>query len=471
MYQCIEVRGYIALFNIEESSRELKLTRQTAIELLERNENKTIPLVISHIGFYVDLTIGSVTRLTIDNKGIYCVGIINNSAFLKVQYELNETFIKYFTKVTPSPYLFLKSCLSCFSLSHNKNDLSIQHVALVDIGARRGTLVKYTSNSLNKPFDYSSSENDFYNLLCCYTKNTLKLADKRNNLLFQDALLSNEHDTDFISAGEKKSICIEKNEEMLNTTCNSINNMYQGSHNLSSSQSSNNLNNDSILQMINHLASTLSKSEKRKQDDYENPTPKRARKSEEQVLTAAETFVNDESVKKSTSDLNELKRELKKEMQQQQADFVATQTNMLKEIMNQSRQAPVFANPYQYYPQMQGLPQYQPYVQPSYEQTKTANTKLLDDNKQMDPTRIPIVNNINGPSSTTSTQPMEIQQTDQTIIQDKKCSENTDKATDNKTSEDILIQAGLTINEKDHLINELFKQFIQKTFVVNRIEK
>lgn len=88
MYQCIDVRGYIALFNVVESSKEFQLCKRTALDLLERNINKTIPLVISHIGFYVDLTIGSITRLTIDNKGIYCVGIIDNSAFLKVQYLL-----------------------------------------------------------------------------------------------------------------------------------------------------------------------------------------------------------------------------------------------------------------------------------------------------------------------------------------------------------------------------------------------
>ena len=468
MYQCIDVRGYIALFNVVESSKEFQLCKRTALDLLERNKNKTIPLVISHIGFYVDLTIGSITRLTIDNKGIYCVGIINNSAFLKVQYELNETFIKYFTKVTPSPYLFVQSCLSCFSLSHNKNDLSIQHVALVDVGARRGTLVKYTSNSLNKSFDYSSSENDFYNLLCCYTKNTLKLADKRNNLLFQDVLLSNEHDTEFISAGEKKTICTERFDELLNSTNKSINTMY--SNNLASNQSSsNNINSETILQMIGHL---VSNSGKRKLDDYETPVPKNARSAEDQVITAAQTLISDESVKKSTSELSEFKRELKNEMQQQQAEFIAQQTNMLKEIMNQPRQAPLYANPYQFYPPMQGPPSYQSYIQPS------ENTKLPNDNRQIDSARVPISNNINGPSSTTSTQPMIIEPTEQTIIRDEKSSEKTNKITDmtntcndTKSSEDVLIQAGMTINEKDHLINELFRQFIEKTFVINRIEK
>lgn len=221
--------------------------------------------------------------------------------------------------------------------------------------------------------------------------------------------------------------------------------------------------------MIGHL---VSNSGKRKLDDYETPVPKNARSSEDQVITAAQTLISDESVKKSTSDLSEFKRELKNEMQQQQAEFIAQQTNMLKEIMNQPRQAPLYANPYQFYPPMQGPPSYQSYIQPS------ENTKLPNDNRQIDSARVPISNNINGPSSTTSTQPMIIEPTEQTIIRDEKSSEKTNKITDmtntcndTKSSEDVLIQAGMTINEKDHLINELFRQFIEKTFVINRIEK
>ena len=121
---------------------------------------------------------------------------------------------------------------------------------------------------------------------------------------------------------------------------------------------------------------------------------------------------------------------------------------------------------------MQGPPSYQSYIQPS------ENPKLPNDNRQIDSARVPISNNINGPSSTTSTQPMIIEPTEQTIIRDEKCSEKTNKITDmtntcndTKSSEDVLIQAGMTINEKDHLINELFRQFIEKTFVINRIEK
>jgi len=203
MSKCISVSGYLAVFDIQEPDANYRLTKSLAKQIIDKNANHNIPLVVSHINFRVDLTVGYVTKLSIDNKGLYCKGIIDNIAFIDVQNQMNVDFITYFTKSTPSPFLYLKSCLSCFSLAHDKNSLFVKHVALVDLGARRGTLITYDYESNQDPKDYTNEKKDFYIVLGCYARNALKLGQERNELLFKDAMICGETDTDFICASKE----------------------------------------------------------------------------------------------------------------------------------------------------------------------------------------------------------------------------------------------------------------------------
>ncbi|KAH3794484.1 hypothetical protein DPMN_148016 [Dreissena polymorpha] len=413
MFPCINVCGYLGLFNVKESDVKYALNKELAKQLIASNDTFNIPLVVSHVNFRVDLTVGFLTELTIDSRGLYCKGLINNAAFLEVQNQMNDDFINFFTKATPSPFLYLKSCLPCFSLSHDKKSLTIKHVALVDLGARRGTLINYSYANQNvQPKRYASSTNDIFIALGCYSRNALKHGRERNELLFKDALLCDNHDTEFICA-EKKTI-------------NAIPCEYLSTTNMDSE------NMTSALALISTIASALNQQKGQKRTysgTDEEPPCKRSKL--EPVVHATETLLSSTS---KESNIREELNEFKQHMQKLQTDFLAAQTSMLKEVFSPVMRAP--------------QPQY--YHQPQYQSIPT----------QIPPTFVqqPIVPQTLPSPVMSEQKPVTPVQQETNIIPDVKRSED-------KVSRDCaLIEAGMQINESEHLINELFRQFIERKF-------
>ncbi len=414
MFPCINVCGYLGLFNVKESDVKYALKKELAKQLIASNDTFNIPLVVSHVNFRVDLTVGFLTELTIDSRGLYCKGLINNAAFLEVQNQMNDDFINFFTKATPSPFLYLKSCLPCFSLSHDKKSLTIKHVALVDLGARRGTLINYSYANQNvQPKRYASSTNDIFIALGCYSRNALKHGRERNELLFKDALLCDNHDTEFICA-EKKTI-------------NAIPCEYPSTTNMDSE------NMTSALALISTIASALNQQKGQKRTysgTDEEPPCKRSKL--EPVVHATETLLSSTS---KESNIREELNEFKQHMQKLQTDFLAAQTSMLKEVFSPVMRAP----PQQYYhqPQYQSIPTQIP---PTFTQQpivpQTLPTPVMSEQKPV----------------------MPVQQETNFIPEVKRNEE--------RSAETALIEAGMQINESEHLINELFRQFIEKNFTV-----
>ena len=507
MYSCITVTGYLALFDIKESSSEYLMNRNLAKSIVERNKGRLIPLVISHLNYRVDLTIGYVTDLAIDNKGLFCKGVIDNCAFIETQNDMNENFIRYFTTATPSPFLYLKSCLPNFSLSHNRNTLMIKHVALVDVGARRGTLVTYEFLKNKMPKQYTNTEKDFYVVLACYTRNTIKVASERNNLLFKDILLCDETDTDFITAGkecEKKSIKTNLNSSLLEKTqaMSDSNNMMEA------------------VDFLTKMASVLKETRGRKRPcEYQDEEPeiKKRRMNDEPILHASQTFSSSETRQQDQdSSMREEMNKFRDEMKQWHSEMMTTQANLFKDLMKQNLKAQldngVYPNNIQNSANFESktVPtNYNQYIPPNH-MTLHQHSSLENHPKDMGNTMIPP--QPQSVPSQFSSQPnfqhlINQQQVSQIPVQHNtlggvpvekplpsvpiaQSSGTASTSMDNDTIangatevqsnadgnlkgcesfEDPLIQAGLPVNDSEHLINELFRLFIKNNFKVKQI--
>lgn len=549
MYRCIEVRGYLAFFDVQESQHKYVITRDVARRMILKNKGRTIPIVISHVDFRVDLTIGYVTELKIDNKGLHCIGVVDNSAFLKVQQELNDDFIRYFTKADPSPLLYLRSCLPCFSLSHELKTLLIKHVALVDLGARRGTLIKYSYANAGTDKRYTSTEIDFYKMLNCYTRNTIKLGPERNSLLFKDALFCGETDTEFINAGfESEKNTIKASGSHSKRKDNRLNIM---------SQDRNNAGMDEAFSFLNNLASVLSRTRNLKRSSTEKcggSANKRARMDDDEpIINASQTLVNPDQHKRSNGWQQEMD-EFRNQMKQMQSEFLNAQSTLIRGMIgglgqqqnsqdltamyqnqnfNQQAQAQM-ATPGTTHPitsqQIQSQPQIQSYNgqcqtvpngyiaqqlvhpnvavntsyvgrQPSVPNQVTIQTQLSGQQpvqyastpgKQITPpsqlvnqhanqqqqiqqqqtfAQVPqqqcVGSNVQQPIQQQSAQ---LQQDVSSDIppgsQTEERSERSEQPEQPKSAETILVEAGMDVNKNVHLLNELFRQFIDTNFAV-----
>lgn len=476
MYHCIKARGYLGLFDILESSNRFIIDKKLANALIKQNSNNYIPLVISHIDYRADLTVGYITELAIDNKGLYCEAIIDNDTFLEIQSAINEDFIKYFSKASPSPFLYLKSCFPSFSLSHNINSLKIKHVALVDVGARRGTLVRYEFSANAKATQYTCTDKDIYILLACYTRNAIKLANERSELLFTDALLCDEiDDIDFITAGkecQKKSI--KTSSYAIETDVPQI--------------MSEHSNISDALEYLGKIASALSdgnSSTKRKNELQERPPAKRTRVNHEPIVHASQTFSNSESDPELTFNFQDEIKGLRNEMK----EILTTQSNMFKDFINQTATLSHQAN--------------QPNNVRDLQTSSQNNTQHGSCSNQIVPnSRCDVAQTYDGTSFKNSIEPNRffsskppsqqlvenplIQETNDrnqsqqnsnvvnidkyNEIQEQMSTQEADNTKDeSRTSEELLIQAGAKVNNSEHLINELFKQFVQTTFHVKKV--
>jgi hypothetical protein len=403
----LEARGYLALFDVRESADKYAINETLARDIVEANEDRRIPIVVSHVDFRVDLTIGHVVKLVVDDKGLFCEAVIDNAAFLETQRAMNEDFVRYFTKVRSSPFLYLRSCLPCFSMSHDRHSLSVKHVALVDVGARRGTLVSY--GYIDRPAAsqdrYSNRATDFYVVLGCYSRNTLKLANERNDLLFKDALLCGETNTDFISAGLENIISENGRPEGRKTV------------NTKTMHSPDNVN--EAISFISDLASVLSRrgtKRTRESDDGERETKRSRTVDDEPVVNASQVIVERS---RGAADVQQDLTNLKDEFKRMQSELLASHSSMMRDLvkMNQEHSAALPPPP-------------------------------IDTKAQ------PIETTAAQPSSETP-----VPAADATAGQPPPKSE---------TAESALIEAGVSINESEHLINELFRQFIENTFTVKK---
>lgn len=492
MYRCIKARGYLGLFDVTESSSEYIISEELALAIKKKNLNKRIPIVISHINYKSDLTVGFVTDLKIDNKGLYCEAIIDNITFIEIQACVNEDFIHYFTHAAPSPFLYLKSCFPSFSLSHNRKTLGIKHVALVDVGARRGTLVTYEYINWPKPSQYNCSDKDIYTLLVCYTRNAIKIASERKDLLFKDVLLCEAiDDMDFITAGkgcEKKTI---------KTSSNSL-------HEDVNLNMNNNSNIDEALQYLGRLASALNEEKtnlKRKNDLEHVPVPKRKCVNHEPVINAAQTLYNSDSEQEMEFNFRNEMKELRNEMK----DILNTQTGIFKEFMNnQQNQNTSYQRNFPYgmhnsnaannnlYPGMAYNNQVpnSMYVMPQNEQRTpfqhATGQRLMPTTPPYQNTIIKsvpqhVVNDNQMPAnssygeshpSTSIEKSSNLADNDSVNRQQEPTSNQQSVGTEHlpqTSSEELLIQAGVNLNSNEHLINELFKQFLQTTFHVKQV--
>lgn len=420
------------------------MTKQSAKKIIEKNVNREVPLVVSHVDFRVDLTIGRVTKLFVDNTGLFCEGIIDNVAFLNVLSQLNEDFIAYFTEASPGPFLYLKSYLPCFSLSHFNKTFLIRHVALVDLGARRGTLIQYSFNDQSQPKSYSSNENDFFRALNCYSRNALKLS-QRNELLFRDALLCGETDTEFINAShdvEKINIRVNKLESKSQNEPEQFSNM------------------DEALSLISTIASVLEeRGKKRSRGNDSESVPKRARV-EEPVLNASQTL---EYVNRPT-DVEEEKDEIKdfkRQMLKMQEEFMNSQKTMWTEMMKSQQQWNLHQpNQTNLMQQVQGNTMINPLPQApgnaSY-QNGTQMTNLIQTSQQLPTTA-------QEPTQGTSMQQLAPQSAPAQNIEQIAAEPKRDVP----SAEAVLTDAGMHVNKEEKLINELFRLFIEQNFVAKR---
>lgn len=476
MSKCIDVSGYLAIFDVQEPDVKYRLTKSIASRILENNKNLSIPLVVSHIDFRVDLTVGYVTDLKVDNKGLYCRGIIDNIAFIEVQNQMNEDFVAYFTKALPSPFLYLKSCLSCFSMAHDKKSLWIKHVALVDLGARRGTLIKYDFASNLVPKEYTNDKKDFYIVLGCYSRNALKLGPERKELLFQDAMICGETNTDFICAG--KEACKKNIKE------DSLISDFQKQISTAMERNQSNFDLSDALSFISNIASVLNQNKKRSNSVEPEPSSrKRMRIDEEPIVNASQTLVNPEPQESAQLSRDEL-NDFKKQMQHMQSEFLTAQSNMYRMMtpfgfQNQIQQSvnPQLQNGMNcYIPSQQPIIQTQPWP--------AMQTQPIMPNFNQQYTTQPVQNNVPSQQQVAQNQIQDHQSTTPPILPDQTSQTNTIQASKDvsasqasdieesqikpvkKTTETTLIEAGMSINESEHLINELFKHFIETNFSV-----
>lgn len=469
MHECIEVSGYLAFFDVKESGPKYQLTRCLAKELIKKNVSTNIPLVISHIDYSVDLTIGRVSKLHIDNRGLYCVGIIDNVAFLEAQQKLSETFINYFTKAKSSPFLYMKSWFPCFSLAHHKNTLSIKHVALVDLGARRGTLIDYKIDQTCRPMKYNNKVEDFYILLVCYTRQALKFGNERKEKLLEDAILCKQSDIDFICA----SMDISGKKSIKDT-----NEHKSDQQPLTMNQDWNNDAFRNALSAIGNLASVFQNSsgQKRKlDDDSHSSTAKYLRTSEKPITNAVETLSSTET----QPDVNALKTDL----QQMQTEFKNTQ-KMFQDFMKQqnSQQNGFYPN-YGFQPQLPPS-MYQPYMynsvnQPMQESYQPNGSNVQPGQSQVNHHTLPTTQHVVPPSTVAQCvkhqNDQNVQQTpiDSNIREDAGQNQPIEvnpspPIPQSKATASNLIEAGLDIDEGESRVNELFKYFLENTFVVKK---
>ena len=467
--QCIEVKGYLALFDFRESENKFVMSKSLAEKIIRINENRTIPLVVSHVNFRVDLTIGRVTEMSADRKGLYCRGLIDNRAFLRCQTRLNEDFVNYFTEARPSKLLYLKTTLSCFSLAHAKDSLLVKHVALVDLGARRGTLIHYSFAIDNKPRNYSNSETDFYAVLSCYSRQTLKIAKDRNELLFKDAMLAGQTDTEFICAGHER-----KKNSITDSPC--VNGQAKVSA-MDTSHKDSSVN--EAINLISNIASVLSQQKRGhsfQQSDIEPPAKKR-RVSEEPVTNAIQTLANSDTSNPQQNFHQEIS-DLRNQIKQMQADMLSAQQHPIQYAYqppyldqrtfapNPVQQPVYYPRPYQFSDHPNSLQQsnYSNLVNPT---TSQVGSVIASVQKQQ-PQQTQEAHDIQQEDQTTATQST-------TTVANLQPETNVCSSTSAKQepvpAETVLIEAGMRINKSEQLLNELFRLFLEKTFAKKKQEK
>ena len=261
-------------------------------------------------------------------------------------------------------------------------------------------------------------------------------------------------------------------------------------------QNQSNIGLNDALSFISNIASVLNQRQnnKRSHDFDSEPTPrKQIRVDEAPIVNAAQTLVSAEPQQSSQltrDELNDFKKQMQ-QMQQLQTDFIATQSNMFR-MMNpyaMQSQQPI-------HPQIQnGMNCYIPSQQPMIQSQAWAQMQAQPNQSTSQHIQSNLSQN-NLPQNSLPQNSLSQNQLDQNQIQDhqgniksiqsEQASQDStvqasktvsEKQTDSiqstqpkppviKTTESTLIEAGMSINESEHLINELFKQFIETNFSV-----
>lgn len=192
----MEVSGFIALYDAKPLSDEYALTIEEARRIIEKNANIRIPLCASHGCKQkdIDCTIGYVDKITSTEQGLHVTGYIDDATFLEITGRKYKVYVKEFIKRPDYDITdYLAYNLSGFSLSHNRTDDKILHVALVDVGARRGTLVTYRV-AFQIPIVNTRHRSDvtyFRDFISSYFEKSKQLCGRREVLLREDAQLNN----------------------------------------------------------------------------------------------------------------------------------------------------------------------------------------------------------------------------------------------------------------------------------------
>lgn len=234
----ISLDGYLARFDQKSINEEpdIYLSQSDCLKICKRAKRDNvinIPLLITHDD---NTKIGYCKDILVDTVGLFCSCIIDDVNFMTAIIQLAKDYIsrssfkQYWTvnsqKNNICKYLF--SLFSAFSLSHNKKSFKINHIALVGVGRRRGTLIDYklgeAKNSKKNNINVQRILN-ILKLLVNYQHSNRNLSSQlKQECLLEDAKIC-DRSADFIYADLSKTYS-EKNMNSNNPTGESSNNFY-----------------------------------------------------------------------------------------------------------------------------------------------------------------------------------------------------------------------------------------------------
>ncbi len=203
------------------------------------------------------------------------------------------------------------------------------------------------------------------------------------------------------------------------------------------------------ISFISDLASVLNSRQqrgvavKRAREDDEQSGDSKKRKVETGVVNGSQLVTSGEPSYDIQRELNNFRDEFKK----MQSDLLASQTSMMRDILSERQTNGGVTSV--------GGPQYPVYgmQQPNYPMFQ-----YLPPPSQSLPVKQPVVQEAAAPTPLAVLPEGELPMTEA----------SEPALPETKTAESTLIEAGLNINDSEHLINELFRQFIENTFTIKQ---
>ena len=168
------------------------------VENLVKTNKLPIQVTLSH--YYDTVVIGSVRNWVNDRQALTATILLDDEQFVNAIVEISTLYFGQ-RNLPNNPLLYLRKIFPGFSLCHNKNNLIVDHVAVVCVPKRHGSIAEY---EWTEQFSVRSSEfknADIKAIILAVTSDGLTITDRPDLLKRNLKFSQNPIDNDFVYAG------------------------------------------------------------------------------------------------------------------------------------------------------------------------------------------------------------------------------------------------------------------------------